>query len=529
MSDTIHSLPLDALVRKHVRLSPAVRYHQMVCLLLGTIPLLLIFAGALAIAGELAAFVWLGLSQEVNLWVLDFHITFEAIQHMLIAKEGLNLGSLASGGFFEIVRRCMVLVAFLYATLSFISLRFNMLAYVAMLFFWAQFLIDRLSVINVIDVTSPSTAVRWVSAIWMTGLSLYLLYLVIKALIIQRAMPQPEKDVVREGRARRFHISNFLLAFGIPMNIKNSSRQIRTTIYSYLGNLAAFVPILFLLLAGGLLYLLALILFAIGVALWEGRYDVTLLTYLFALVVFGPLLYLLVIGFRIVGNRFLRASRRFLRVSLEQAQATDPRRPVLFLRSFRDDAVILPPPPKPGLAYRLFNYAERNTTLDELLLEEGTSLGPVVALGNPTDPVPPYGAARVYFHLHNNDWQKMIADLMEQAVAIVICVDNSEGLWWEIKHVAEQEHLGKTLFLLHPKYDLEDRVPDIAPELEKLLGTSAISQINASGQKFMGLWFDRMSQAQVGLASRFSRTHYLLMLRWFLRSRGDETEAQRSL
>jgi hypothetical protein len=231
---------------------------------------------------------------------------------------------------------------------------------------------------------------------------------------------------------------------------------------------------------------------------------------------------LFVMGFRVIGDRSLRASRRFLRVSLQQAQAADPRPPVLFLRSFRDDAVTLLPP-KAGFAYKLFNYAERNKSLDELLLQEGTSLGPVVALGNPADAVPPYGAAREYFQ--NNDWRKMIVYLMEQAIAIVICVDDSASLWWEIKYVGEHHYLSKTLFLLHPKYGFDKESPDIVRNIEKVLGLAVTSEMDLMSRKFIGLWFDGMTHLQVGLASYFSRLHYLLMLRWFLRSKMKEAAA----
>ena len=226
------------------------------------------------------------------------------------------------------------------------------------------------------------------------------------------------------------------------------------------------------------------------------------------------------LAFRVVGSRSLRASRRYLRVSLEQAQASDPRRPVLFLRSFRDDTVALRSP-KAGFDFRLFNYTERNKSLDELLLEEGTSLGPVVALGNPTDAIPPYGAARAY--LQNSDWQKMIADLMEQAIVIVICVDDTESLWWEIEFVVEHQYLNKTLFLLHPKYDSDKDVPDVVRNFEKILGFAVTGELSATGRKFIGLWPDRAAHFQVGLASYFSRAHYLLMLRWFLRSKMEES------
>ena len=172
------------------------------------------------------------------------------------------------------------------------------------------------------------------------------------------------------------------------------------------------------------------------------------------------------------------------------------------------------------MPFRLFNFAERNKSLDELLLEEGTSLGPVVALGNPTDEVPPYGAARAYFQ--HSDWQTMVTRLMNDAAAIVICVDDTESLWWEIKYVVEQQYLNKTLFLLHPKYDSANDAPEVVQNFEKILGLAVADKRSATGRQFIGLWTDQAAQLQMGLASYFSRAHYLLMLRWFLRSKMEE-------
>jgi hypothetical protein len=224
-------------------------------------------------------------------------------------------------------------------------------------------------------------------------------------------------------------------------------------------------------------------------------------------------LVLLVTVYLVVGNAGQRMSRRFMRVSLEQAQALDQRRPVLFLRSFQDDTVALAAPPS-GFAYKLFGYADRNKTVDELLLEECTTFGPVVALGNPNDPVPPYGAARGY--AKHSDWQKMVSELMEASAAIVICVDETPSLWWEIEYVSRNAHLGKTLLLLHPKFAASDST--IIRRLEQAFGLSLSGAGSDHGQIF-GFWLDTTMGLRVGVASRFSRAHYLLMLRWFLRLR----------
>jgi hypothetical protein len=237
----------------------------------------------------------------------------------------------------------------------------------------------------------------------------------------------------------------------------------------------------------------------------------------------GLFYFVLFVSFRYCGNRCLDISRRFLRVSLEQAQATDRRPPVLFLRSFRDDLVPLAAP-KAGFVYKLFNYTERNKSLDQILLEEGTALGPVVALGNPRDTVPPYGAARGY--AEHRDWRRMVADLMEAASAIVICVDDTENLWWEMEHVGENKYLNKSLLLLHPKYQGVDAASELVGRIERLFGLFGLS-VGGSAPRLgnvMGVWLDKTSVARVGLASHFSRAHYLLMLRWFLRSKMERSE-----
>jgi hypothetical protein len=534
MSNTIHSLDFDTLVEKHVRLSPAIRYYQLKCLMFGSIPLLVLVEIAILIGIDLIGSLF---GPSIS-WKLEFREVYDVLSNMLIPET-----------VFDAIVLCTIVSFHIYATVSFISLRFNGYAYGALLLIWVQWITwfaDRISFHFHEWQPSGGTGgymavlkaeALFVQDLWLLGLELCLLYLIARSLKIHLAMSREERDIIREGWAAPFHILNFLLAFGIPMNIRNSSRRVRTVMYSYLGNLVALFPPMALLTGGALIC--SLVMIALGPYLRWGWYNpdpeanafarepiFTLFFNIFLVLLSVPTVYLWVVAFRFAGNLCLRMSRRFLKVSLEQAQAADARRPVLFLRSFRDDAGTLPPP-KSSFAYKLFNYGERNKSLDQLLLEEGTSLGPVVALGNPADAVPPYGAARVYFR--DNDWQKMIAYLMEQAIAIVICVDNSESLWWEIKYVSQHHYLGKTLFLLHPKYGFDKEAADIVRDFEKVLGFALISEMNATGGKFMGLWFDGAPHLQVGVASQFSRAHYLLMLRWFLRSKMERIDTSRCL
>jgi hypothetical protein len=522
MPDTMHSLDFDSLVEKYVRLSPAIRYYELRCLVLAFIPLLVLVITILLGAMELIAFTMFISS------ALDFHVTIRGLNDVL-SKH--SLGRLIPGSVLEATFLCFMAVLQVYATISFISLKFTVLAYLAICFLLVQGIVwfgeniwfhfhtwQLLAAKPGFNPTTVAAEVLFIGNVWGLGLYFCVIYLVFRSLKSHWTMSREEIEIIREGRAAPIHVSNFLRAFGIPMNIKNSSRRVRTGIYCYLGNLVGLFPPLAFMVIGYFAYPLFI--------LTVGRYfrsDMSQLETstsfnIFGVIVIIAAVYSLVTVSRVVGNLFIRRSRRFLRVSLEQAQATDRRHPVLFLRSFRDDAVSLPPP-KSGFAYKLFNYIERNKSLDQLLLEEGTSIGPVVALGNPKDAVPPYGAARVYFQ--NDDWQKMISYLMEGASAIVICVDDSESLWWEIEYVSKYRYVSKTLFLLHPKYGSENNAPDIIRDLEKVLGHAL--QTNVVGRNLIGVWLDGMSGYQVGVASHFSRVHYLLMLRWFLRSKMKAT------
>jgi hypothetical protein len=75
--------------------------------------------------------------------------------------------------------------------------------------------------------------------------------------------------------------------------------------------------------------------------------------------------------------------------------------------------------------------------------------------------------------------------------------------------------------LLHPKYGGENQASEITRDFERVLSHAMPKDVLE--RKFMGIWQDGGSRLQVGIASRFSRAHYLLMLRWFLRSKMEAT------
>jgi hypothetical protein len=235
---------------------------------------------------------------------------------------------------------------------------------------------------------------------------------------------------------------------------------------------------------------------------------------------------LAIIGLAILAGFVRRMGRRTVRSTLLERQALDARAPILFLRAFGDDQVALPPPRLPLLGY-LYDVRNRQTSLDVMLLEEATDYGPVVALGNPKDPVPPYGAARGYFT--DESWQEAVRRLARDSVALVICLDDTDGIWWEVAHIRESGLAAKTLFLLHPKFrGTSDAGDFLARAIERLGVKEQLDVANAAprapgssqaARSAIGFFLGPDGTWQVGLSRAGSRIGYLLMLRWFLRTR----------
>jgi len=234
---------------------------------------------------------------------------------------------------------------------------------------------------------------------------------------------------------------------------------------------------------------------------------------------FATVLVCFIVGW--IGQLWLR---RLLRFSLEALQEADTRPPVLFLRAFRDDQVPLRSP-NVALFGRLLELGRRADTLDQLLLEEGTPCGPVVGLGSPTDKRPPYGAARGYFAAEN--WQDAVADLVTKSTFTVICLDDTAGIWWEVSHLAGERHLGKTLFLIHPRFASKTKNAGMLTRVSQHFGEGPIGEAlqqkspqaerGRKTQTVIGFFCDREAGLCILQSSTFSRFAYLLALRVFVR------------
>jgi hypothetical protein len=140
-----------------------------------------------------------------------------------------------------------------------------------------------------------------------------------------------------------------------------------------------------------------------------------------------------------------RLAQQQARPSVAEMLQRDRRAPVLFLRSFRSDAIrtrhpflmrcILPGINVPGESF------------DEFLAPALNILGPFVGLGNPEDYLPTLGASKVYVHDHL--WEQTVKDFLLRAKLVILLEGDTPGLRWELTQI-RQQCSPRSVFLVTP-------------------------------------------------------------------------------
>jgi TM2 domain-containing membrane protein YozV len=168
----------------------------------------------------------------------------------------------------------------------------------------------------------------------------------------------------------------------------------------------------------------------------------------------------------IVAWRLWRCSRRFDAISADEAMALDPRPPVLYLRSFQDDAVALIDDGGSAMMRHVMQAISPPSPEQEMA-DILARVGPVVAIGKPGEPLPQLGAARLY--VSNDQWQSKVTELMAVARLVVVRLGASAGVLWEIEQALT--HLPRQRVVL-AVLGRSPVAPEVAAHLAKALGPS---------------------------------------------------------
>lgn len=194
---------------------------------------------------------------------------------------------------------------------------------------------------------------------------------------------------------------------------------------------------------------------------------------LIALVVFLLLSQMVAYTRRFISNettRFVRELRTRLARSASALAQKDDRPPILLLRSFQDDGIFVENERYWG--HRFLGIRDEQIRLEEVIAENLYPYGPLIALSNPDDALPPLGAARE--NVDNPVWQRTVEQFMEQASKIVLIIGVTQSLRWEVNRILSRGFKEKCLFVFPPAYrGLTDKsllLVNCLPELGHKIG-----------------------------------------------------------
>ena len=211
-------------------------------------------------------------------------------------------------------------------------------------------------------------------------------------------------------------------------------------------------------------------------------------------------------------GRWLRRSvQRNTIESLELVIGDDTRRPILFLRAFRDDHLSLELA-KPSLLLRWLDPSSSPASIEFLILKNVDYLGPLICIGNPKDKAPQAGAARKY--LKDSDWQSFALKLMAESAYIIFGADSSEGLMWEIESIKEHGYIKKTLFIFPPNH--LPQTPLIEILLAKFGAPMPTDKSLEGNTRVIGMFFSTNDLPILITATRVTELEYELCLRYFI-------------
>ena len=212
----------------------------------------------------------------------------------------------------------------------------------------------------------------------------------------------------------------------------------------------------------------------------------------------------------VLANRLRYVGRQHF-VHRLAALKVPPAGSTLFLRAFRDDQVQIRRASR-NLFSSIFDLGRLPSTLDELMLERLEGRGDLIAVGNPEDRKgaarqTPWGARRLY--VDDAHWHETVTMLARDADRIVLCVDASDGVRWEIAHVLQSGHANKTLFFLNPSVDVQTRTRLLIEDF----GVSAADLASVNVYRILALRATSPEQAISVFYAKPERDAYLVAAR----------------
>jgi hypothetical protein len=150
----------------------------------------------------------------------------------------------------------------------------------------------------------------------------------------------------------------------------------------------------------------------------------------------------------VVGASLSRTARALAQAGTRARLQKDRRAPMLYLRSFEDDSVVLASIVSARRPFIELFSVRGADPFEESLAWELATYGPVVAVARPGGSIASLGAAREF--LPDSTWQSQVAERMADAAVITVAIGATDGLRWEVRQIIDAGHLPKTVFVFPP-------------------------------------------------------------------------------
>jgi hypothetical protein len=143
-------------------------------------------------------------------------------------------------------------------------------------------------------------------------------------------------------------------------------------------------------------------------------------------------------------------ARKLGSLSVSEALGDSKRRYILYLRSFTADEIILPKPRLPLLS-KVLSLRPFPVHLEEELFDVTDGYLPLIAVGRPGGKHELTGGLAYRDYLKDENWQTYVREKILGADSIVLLLNSTGGLLWELENVLSHSAFAKTLFLIDPR------------------------------------------------------------------------------
>ena len=150
----------------------------------------------------------------------------------------------------------------------------------------------------------------------------------------------------------------------------------------------------------------------------------------------------------------------------ETVLALDGRAPVIYLRSFRDDEAMVGRPirfrfdafrwsymlteySRGGMFRVMFHHGK--VRLEQAIEDEVSVIGPFIAVGEPDEGHPDFGATRAYFEGDDVSWRTAVQSWIERAALVIVVPGQTQGLGWELGKIQAGGSTSKLLLIFPPE------------------------------------------------------------------------------